>query len=130
MRSTPGRRDRDTVIDCLGIGRTQGWTLEPSAGTSHTPHFMIPCPEHPSRQGFPQTRSTRVGTAFHALTPATTHGPAPSKRQTVGGRLTYAGLESAAAWGKFVRTSVAERRAPEICDAPHVRTMCAVARCA
>ena len=64
MPSTPGRRDRDTVIDCLGIGRTQGWTLEPSAATSHTSH-------HDSLPGAPLT--TRL--SADAIDPYRDHFP-------------------------------------------------------
>ena len=83
---------------------------------------MIPCPGHPSRQGFARTRSTRIPTAFHALTPATTHGPAPRERQTVGGRLTYAGLEPAAASEKVVMTFVVSTRRRELWDSSLMRT--------
>ena len=83
---------------------------------------MIPCPGHPSRQGFPRTRSTRIGTAFHALTPATTHRSAPRERQIVAGRLTYAGLGPAAAWRQFVMTFVVRTRRREFQDSSLMRT--------
>ena len=115
------------MIDRLGIGRTQSWTLEPSVGTSQTSRHDSPARGTPLGKAFRGRDRPVSGPPFHALTPATADGPAPRERQIVGGRLTYAGLESAAAWEKVVMTFVVSTISRNALDPSAVRRCAPVA---